>query len=256
MRILKSVSLIFPAFNERARIQETVLEASSFFCSKGIEHEIIVCADGTDGTREHAQALQGVVKNLIVIGGSERRGKGYAIRKGVEIASCDIVGYADADNKTPITEFEKFIEHFHTGSQIVIGIRNFGLSETVGSRKWIRRVGSFVFNRVVKALLDLNDITELQCGFKFFDTRIAKSVFALQRINGYMFDAEILSIARKSKVSIQQVSVTWKDDRDSRLKLFTGNLRNFLDIVKICLRHYPAISVNDSAAQTLVPNMN
>jgi dolichyl-phosphate beta-glucosyltransferase len=235
---MKSVSIIFPAFNEKERIRDTILEASNYFTSRGITHEIIVSADGTDGTREQAQLLTATIKNLIVIGNSDRKGKGFGVRKGVEIATCDVVGYADADNKTPITEFDKFIPHFLAGAPVVIGVRDFKNSETAKTRRWYRRLGSYVFNRVVKTATGLQDVAELQCGFKFFQTPVAKSIFAAQRIDSYMFDTEILSLAAKSGLPIAQVSVIWKDDKDSRLKLFSGNLRNILDILGICWRLY------------------
>ena len=58
-----------------------------------------------------------------------------------------------------------------------------------------------------------------------------------QRIDGYMFDVEILAIARRLGYGIQQVPVRWRDDADSRLDLVSGNLRNVRDIFRIGLDH-------------------
>jgi dolichyl-phosphate beta-glucosyltransferase len=46
------ISLIFPAYNEADRIRETVSEACTYFDERGLSYQIIVAADGDDGTRE------------------------------------------------------------------------------------------------------------------------------------------------------------------------------------------------------------
>ncbi|MEO8259403.1 MAG: glycosyltransferase [Acidobacteriota bacterium] len=48
------VSLVIPAYDEVGRIRETVGEAHDYFRGRGQPFEIIVSADGTDGTREAA----------------------------------------------------------------------------------------------------------------------------------------------------------------------------------------------------------
>src|ERR1022692_1059140 len=43
-----------------------------------------------------------------VIGNQERSGKGRGVREAMALARGNIAGYADADNKVPIEEFDKF----------------------------------------------------------------------------------------------------------------------------------------------------
>jgi len=61
----------------------------------------------------------------------------------------------------------------------------------------------------------------------------ARDLFSRQRIDGYMFDVEILYLARRSGYRIKEVGVRWRDDGDSRLDLVAGNWANFLDILRI-----------------------
>src|SRR5262245_43201991 len=96
------VSLVIPAYNEAQRIATTVLEASAYFRERSRACEIIVSADGNDGTREAAQALAIDHPQIRVIGSPQRRGKGYGIRQAVRIATGDVIGFTDADNKPPI----------------------------------------------------------------------------------------------------------------------------------------------------------
>jgi hypothetical protein len=48
-----------------------------------------------------------------------------------------------------------------------------------------------------------------------------------------MFDIEILWLAERLGYRIRQVGVRWRDDRDSRLQLVTGNWQNLIDLFRI-----------------------
>jgi dolichyl-phosphate beta-glucosyltransferase len=76
-------------------------------------------------------------------------------------------------------------------------------------------------------------VHDTQCGFKFFQREVALELFRLQKIDGYMFDVEILAIARRLGFRIKEVPIRWRDDCDSRLDLVSGNIRNVRDIFAI-----------------------
>jgi dolichyl-phosphate beta-glucosyltransferase len=226
------VSLIFPAYNEAKRIASTVVEAKQYFQSRGFTHEIIVSADGDDGTREIIADMAKSDSTLKVLGSVERRGKGYGIRMAIPLATGQIVGFADADNKTPIDEFDK-VEPLLRTNDMVIGSRGLKESLIEKSQPFYRQLGSRGFGIFMHLVVGLNDIIDTQCGFKFFQRHVAVYLFSRQRIDGYMYDVEILYLARKAGYSIAQVPVRWRDDGDSRLQLVSGNIRNGIDIFRI-----------------------
>lgn len=235
------VSLIIPAFNEAARIQSTVAEAVEYFAERHIACEIIVVADGDDGTRERARELASAHETrgpaIRVLGSDRRRGKGKGVREGVLAATGDVIGFTDADNKTPITEFDKIQPLLAAGRDIVIGSRGLGGSRIERPQPWYRRAGSRAFRMALSWLVGLRDIVDTQCGFKFFQATVARDLFERQRIDGYMFDVEILFLARELGYRIEQVPVRWRDDADSRLELVAGNLRNARDVLALRWRH-------------------
>lgn len=238
MKAFQTISLIFPAYNEAARIEGTINEAVAYFEKKGLDYEIIVAADGDDGTRDLVNHMSHANSRLKAIGSMERRGKGYGIRQAVKIAQGDVVGFADADNKTPITELDKFLPHLANGVEAVIGSRAQPKSVIERPQPLYRRVGSRGFGIFMHLVVGLRDIPDTQCGFKFFRRRVAKELFAHQKIDGYMFDVEILYLARRGGYCLLQVPVHWRDDGDSRLNLVTGNIRNVWDIFKIRFTRY------------------
>jgi dolichyl-phosphate beta-glucosyltransferase len=231
------ISLIIPAYNEAGRIVSTVREALDYFQAREWPHEIIVSADGADGTREAAGQLCAAHPQLRVIGSAERGGKGRGIRNAIGLAKGDIIGFADADNKTPITEYDNFAGLLRDGAEVVIGSRGMRNSRIERQQPLYRRVGSRGFALFMHAAVGLPGIVDTQCGFKFFQGDVARDLFQHQRIDGYMFDVEILYIAHQRGYRIEQVPVRWRDDGDSRLNLISGNVKNVQDILSIRWRH-------------------
>lgn len=231
------ISLIFPAYNEEKRIRETVSEAVAYFEGKGLSYEIIVAADGDDRTRDIVREMAETNPNLHVIGNNERRGKGYGLRQAIPHCRGRYVGFSDADNKTPITEFDKVLPLLEGGADLVIGERPHGGDLIEKKQKWYRQLGSRGFKVFMHFAVGLDDIVDTQCGFKFFRNPIAADLFARQKIDGYMYDVEILYLAEQAGYSIKQVEVRWRDDGDSRLDLIAGNIRNVQDVLKIRRMH-------------------
>ena len=227
------VSLILPAYNEAATIAATIREMGRYFQARGLRYEIIVAADGDDGTRELALETARQGEPVRVIGNRERSGKGRGVREAMALARGDIAGYADADNKVPIEEFDKLRPWLRQGYDAVIGSRSMRESQIERRQPLYRQLGGKGFGVFMHAVVGLPGITDTQCGFKFFTRAAAQAIFSRQQIDGYMFDVEILVIARSLGYRIQQVPIRWRDDGDSRLELVRGNLRNVIDIFRI-----------------------
>ncbi len=228
------ISLIFPAYNEVETIVDTVNEAMAYFESKNVTFEIIVSADGDDGTRERVVAMN--ASRVNVTGSPERGGKGLGIRRALPLVTGKYVGFADADNKTPITEFDKVLPLLEKGLAVVIGSRAIEGSQIEKKQPWYRQIGSKGFAIFMHLIVGLPNIKDTQCGFKFFQHDVFVDLFTHQKIDGYMYDVEILYLSRKRNYDIAQVPVRWRDDGDSRLQLLSGNIRNVIDIFKIRLQ--------------------
>jgi dolichyl-phosphate beta-glucosyltransferase len=227
------LSLILPAYNEAQRIESTLDAVQTYLGRQPYSHEIIVAADGDDGTRERAAQRARLDGRVRVLGDVARRGKGRGIREAVAIARGRFIGFADADYKTPIEEIEHIWPWFDRGYDLVIGSRAIEGSRIEVQQPLYRRLGSRGFGRVLRVVVGLRSIVDTQCGFKFFRGEAAHDLFERQRIDGYMFDIEILWLAEHLGYRIRQVGVRWRDDRDSRLQLVVGNWQNLRDLFRI-----------------------
>jgi dolichyl-phosphate beta-glucosyltransferase len=234
------ISIVVPAYNEAARIATTLASMRTHLERRGVAYEIIVVADGNDGTREIVADLAARDTRLAVLGEAGRGGKGRGVRLGFARARGSVVGFVDADDKTPIEELDKLLPWLDQGYDIVIGSRGQADSRIEVSQPWYRRLGSRAFALLMHVATGLWDLRDTQCGFKFFRAQAARSLFSRQCIDGYMFDVEVLYLAARSGYRVKEVGVRWRDDGDSRLDLLSGNWRNLRDVLGIRLRRYPA----------------
>jgi dolichyl-phosphate beta-glucosyltransferase len=227
------LSLILPAYNEASSIVRTLMAMRIYLDANGHNFEIIVSADGDDGTRELACDIARRDDRVRVIGSPGRHGKGKGIRAAVAVARGAIVGFLDADYKVAIEEVEKVLPWLDRGYDLVIGSRAMPDSRIGRRQPLYRRLGSRGFAFAMHCLTGLWHVRDTQCGFKFFRGPVARDLFARQQIDGYMFDVEVLCLAARAGYRIKEVGVNWRDDGDSRLDLFAGNWRNFVDLLRI-----------------------
>lgn len=229
------ISLIFPAYNEAKRIKQTVTDAVDYFNRRQLSYQIIVSADGDDGTREIVAGMAASNHAIKVTGTSKRSGKGQGLRRAMPLANGKYVGFSDADNKTPIEEFDKIEPYLQQGFDLVIGSRAMATSRIEKKQPLYRQLGSKCFAFIMHAIMGLPDITDTQCGFKFFQRPIGQDLFSRQKIDGYMYDVEILYIAQISGYRIAQVPIRWRDDGDSRYDVLVGSIRNMRELLSIRL---------------------
>lgn len=227
------LSLILPAYNECGSIASTIDLAFACFQSRGMRAEIIVAADGDDGTRELVREKSAGNPDLRVIGHAERSGKGRGVREAVALARGRYIGYADADHKVPFSEYDKIQPFLTDGVEVVTGSRALAESRVERRQPWYRQIGAKGFHYFMQAVVGLPGVHDTQCGFKFFQREVARELFHWQKIDGYMFDVEILALAHRFGYRIREVPIRWRDDGDTRLELLSGNLRNVRDIFAI-----------------------
>ena len=115
------------------------------------------------------------------------------------MATGEIIGYADADYKVPIEEFDKIeplLPRVRRGDRIPRARPRLDRTETAA----LSPGGIARFCRLHADRGGLRGVTDSQCGFKFFRRQAALELFRCQKIDGYMFDVEILALAHCSDI--------------------------------------------------------
>lgn len=224
------VSVVIPAYNESERIVPTIGAIASYMSGRGEPWELLVADDGsTDDTVALVHDL-GLV-NLTVLEAQENGGKGSAVRRGMLAARGDVVLFADADQSTPIEQFEALRASIDEGFDVAVGSRAADGS-LESSKSTLRRVLSGGLRAVVRLGFNVG-VKDTQCGFKLFTAQAANDLFRRQRIDGFSFDLEVLYLAEKLEYRISEVPVEWIDAPGSTVDAARVAVRFLRDLIVI-----------------------
>jgi dolichyl-phosphate beta-glucosyltransferase len=219
-----SLSIVIPCYNEENNLNRGVLDqVYNYLRKQKYTWEVIIANDGsTDQSLEIVKDFANKHKGFIVLD-LPHGGKPSALKGGLVQVKNDIVLFTDMDQSTPITELDKLLPYFDQNYQIVIGSRGTQRSKY----SLIRQIASATF-LTVRRLILLPSIVDTQCGFKAFETEVAKKVFPLLAYfqdradqSGWTvsaYDVEFLFIAHKFGNKIKEVRVKWRDEDTSTTK--------------------------------------
>lgn len=210
-------SIVIPAYNESARIDATLREVVSCVRANGWDAEVIVVNDGsTDTTARQVLDFARTAPEVRLLENPGNRGKGYSVRNGFLEAQGEIVMFTDADLSAPIGEAELLFAAIRDGADIAIGSRWLERNRQTHRQPLYRQFFGRCFNLITRMVMGLH-FADTQCGFKAFTRAAAQTVFQLQTIEGWGFDPEILFIATKRHLRIDEVPVSWGHDERSRI---------------------------------------
>ncbi len=235
------LSIVIPAYNEEARLGNTLKRMLAYFDAQCLPYEILVVSDGsTDGTADVVEQISGRRPNVLLLSYMPNRGKGYAVRYGMLRARGERILFSDADLATPIEEIEKLNARLDTGSDIAIGSRDVLGSELVKRESLIRELGGKTFNKLVR-LLTVPGIHDTQCGFKLFTRSAAQAVFSRCQVDHFAFDVEALYLAtRVFTMSVAEVPVRWAHQEGSKVRFWRDGFRMVKTVFKIRTTRYRA----------------
>ena len=226
------ISIVIPCYNEGKKLYSNIKKTYEYLISLGYEFEIIVSNDGSkDNTAEEVKRIQQEFTNVILVGDSTNRGKGYAVRNGMLKSTGDIVYFMDADLSTDLKAIEETISHFDK-NHVVIGTRKTKEANVVERQPIKRFLLGRMSVKVINYIIPLN-LTDTQCGFKGFRREVIDKVFSKQTIDGFAFDVEVLYISKLLGYSIKEIPVTWENDVNSTVKVFRDSFRFFNALFKI-----------------------
>jgi len=222
------LSVIVPVYNE-AKTFGVLMEALLRKDLPGFQMEIIVVeSNSTDGTREAARQYQKYpnVKLLLEV---HPRGKGHAVRTGLQVASGDYVLIQDADLEYDLEDYEALLE------QLVAGRCAFVLGSRHGGRKVMKmrqftgqhslslffNLGHWFFTGLINLLFRLR----LRDPFTMFKVFRRDCLYGLEfRCNRFDFDYELLiKLIRKgyrpAELPVNYRSRSYKEGKKVRMFL-------------------------------------
>ncbi len=236
-----ALSVIVPVYNESSRLEASLSAIQTYLRVRRTAFEIVVVDDGSrDATVEVAERFarkHGSPEQVRILTNPVNHGKGFSVRQGMLAARAGLALMTDADLSTPISELAKLEARLRDADlDIAMGSRDLPQSRIEIRQPRRREVLGKLFNRVVRPLTGL-PYRDTQCGFKLFRLDSCREVFRRQRTQGFVFDVEILVIARRWGLRVEEVPVIWRHAEGSKVRPLGHLVPVVIDLLRIRLNN-------------------
>jgi len=228
---MPDLSIILPAYNEKERINKTLENIKAYLAKQKYSFEVLIVDDGSvDNSKLKITEFVNNWNHFQVIGYQKNKGKGGAVKYGVEHSNGRYILFMDADGSTNIAEFEKFRKYLKK-YPIIIGSRYLKKGSIKIKQPFYRKAIARSSNLIIRSILWL-PFKDTQCGFKLFRRDVALKIFPKMTLSRWGFDFELLAIAKKYRLKTKEITVDWYDDPNSRVKS-SAIFKTFLDLFKV-----------------------
>lgn len=226
-------SIVVPAYNESARLGNSLEKILAYVQKRGWRAEILVVNDGSrDNTAEIARSFERLYGAIRLIENPGNRGKGYSVRNGMLHASGERLLFTDADLSSPIEESEKLFAALDAGAEVAMGSRWLQRELQRERQPLHRQLLGRLFNFVLRMILGVK-YKDTQCGFKAFTRKAADVIFPRQQIERWGFDPEILYLAKKFHLKIAEIPVEWAHDDRSKINPVVDGVKMATELLRV-----------------------
>lgn len=196
------LTIIVPAYNEVGTVEALLRRVAEV----PVDKEVIVVDDGSkDGTRDLLEQLrdQGLIDILVFH--DVNRGKGAALRTGIERATGDVIAVQDADMEYDPHELTKLLEPILSGrADAVYGSRFLGGPHRV--LFFWHMMGNRFLTLLSNIFTDLN-LTDMETCYKVVHADLLKSVPL--SANRFGFEPEVTARLAQAQARIYELPISY-----------------------------------------------
>jgi glycosyltransferase involved in cell wall biosynthesis len=195
------LSVIVPVFNERTTVAEVIRRIRAVDLPLAIE--VIVVDDGSSDGSDKVLAALGD-STVRVISHPQNRGKGAAIRTGLEAVRGDLVLIQDADLEYDPQDWSKLLDPILRGkASVVYGSRFTGERKNMLPLHWIgNRLLSLITN-----VLYSSTLSDMETCYKLFDRRVLEGITI--QSDKFDFEPEITAKVLRRGHRIYEVPISY-----------------------------------------------
>jgi len=242
--MIKSLSIIFPVFNEELRLKSSFGHLISFLRKeKKMKFEVIFVDDGS--LDNSYNLISKFIKNyktsnkikFKIIKSKKNLGKGSALKLGVEKATLDWILTADIDMSVTLFQIKNWIKKnlINNKSFVYFGTRSH--KNSIVERNFLRKILGDVGSFLVSTILNIK-IKDTQCGYKLYKKKYAKFVFSKLKNLGFDHDIELIMLLKSKNIRIEELPVKWKHKNNSKVNIFLDPFKMFIGILVFRFRYF------------------
>lgn len=228
----EALTIILPCYNPVEGWEKNVVANVKLIQERIPLQELILVNDGSnqDLTDEVNYIREQVGISFQYVHDAANRGKGYAIRQGLQKATSPFIIYTDIDFPYTLESLVNIYSALKSPEKkVVIGVKDGKYYDAVPMfRKWIskslRKMITIVFNI---------QTADTQCGLKGIQSSV-KHIWLEGKIDRYLFDLEAIYNATKKEIPIVTLPVTLRQGvtfSKIPVQLLMKEVRNFLTLV-------------------------
>ncbi|HVC71404.1 MAG TPA: glycosyltransferase family 2 protein [Acidimicrobiales bacterium] len=201
--LFRSLSVIVPVFNERNTVAEIIRRMRAVTLPVDMELEVVVVDDGSsDGTEKVLAALED--STVRVINHGANKGKGAAIRTGLENVRGDLVLVQDADLEYDPDDWPRLIDPILKGkAQVVYGSRFTGERKNMFPSHWLGNR----FLTLATNILYQSTLSDMETCYKLFDRRVLEGITIVSQ--RFEFEPEITAKVLRRGYRIYEVPISY-----------------------------------------------
>ncbi len=213
------MTVIIPVYNEKDNINAVIDVVKSV----GIVQEIIVVDDfSVDGTRDLLRKR----KEIKTIFHEKNRGKGAAVRSGLQIASGDIVIIQDADLEYSPKQYPQLIKPIkEKKTSVVYGSRILGKGSFLKSSYFANRFLTFLTN-----VLFGSHISDMETCYKVIKTELLRDLHLIS--SRFEIEPEITCKILKRKEKIVEIPISYTGRKKGKKIGVTDGIQAIWSLVK------------------------
>ena len=200
----RHVRVVVPAYNEERTIGEILRRVAAL----GLATEILVVDDGSaDGTVQLVRSLESELNGLRLLPQDANRGKGAAVRAGIQASTGDIVVIQDADLEYDPADIPTLLRPLQEGvADVVYGTRLRGGGPQRAHLFW-----HYVGNRALSLMTNVlynTTLSDMEVGYKAFRGDLIRSLKLVS--NDFRFEPEVTAkVLRTPGIRLYEVPISY-----------------------------------------------
>lgn len=234
----KLLSVIVPAYKEKTikKDLEIVDETLRAGLPAEYNYEIICVVDGSpDDTESQAKKVKS--DKVKVFSYPDNRGKGYALKFGMEKSKGDLVSFLDAGREIHSTGMMMLMAHMDWyKADVIVGSKMHPVSRV--KYPLFRRLMSLGYYLLMKILLNI-PVRDTQSGIKIFKRKVVEKILPKLTVERYAADVEMLALARYfgfDRIFEAPVEIQYRFDSLTHASTLRGILRMIWDTLGVFWR--------------------
>ena len=197
----KTVSVVFPAYNEAANIARAVRD---FLAVAAVDEVLVVDNNSHDGTGDLAREAGA----RVVV--ETRQGYGNALRRGLREATGDYIVLAEPDGTFVAKDVVKLLAYADE-LDMVMGTRTTReLIWEQANMGWFLRVGNWAVAKLLQLLFDGPSLSDCGCTLRLIRREAAARIVDRLTVGGSHFLPEMVVLALLNGLRIVEVPVNYR----------------------------------------------